>query len=106
MSKTNTDSTDPLGKRALFSPPASRSGIKEPSADGGARSLYSAADRPARGSAVVVCSRCEERTTVSVMDGLARLLPPSIWMPWRSFDRWIVCPACRRRTWCRVEWGR
>lgn len=106
MSKTNTDDADPLGKRALFSPPTARSGIKEPSTPRGARSLYSVTDTPALGSALVVCSRCEERTTVSLMDGLARTLPPSLWMPWRSFDRWIVCPACHRRTWCTIKWGR
>ena len=106
MPTTSSDGADPLGKRALFSPPTTRSGTKEPPADSGVRSLYSATDRPAVGSVLVVCSDCEERTTLSLVDGLARLLPPSVWMPWRAFDRWIVCPACRRRTWCRIEWGR
>jgi hypothetical protein len=30
----------------------------------------------------------------------------AVWVPGRSFDRWMTCPACRRRTWISVTLSR
>jgi hypothetical protein len=28
----------------------------------------------------------------------------SIWIPGRQYSRWMQCPNCQRRSWCRVNW--
>jgi hypothetical protein len=33
-----------------------------------------------------------------------RLAFISLWIPGKRYSRWMQCPECERRTWCRVHW--
>ena len=57
---------------------------------------------PARGPLTVACSRCGSVTRVGLVEFLALQFPVGAWLPGRTFDRWMTCPACRRRTWTSV----
>lgn len=95
---------DPLGKKALFSPPATTAAD---SATGdratGKDALYSAGPRR-RGTVVVECSRCLNHTRMTTVELGVRIAFLSLWIPGRRYSRWIQCPECERRTWCRVHW--
>ena len=107
---------DPLGKRALFSPPAARAeesdqqgqGRQRPRGAGGKRdgvkSLYSVDTEPRMGTVVVECSDCRAHTRISVFDAGARIASFSLWIPGKRFSRYLSCPACGRRTWSRIRW--
>jgi len=41
-------------------------------------------------------------TRVGLIDFLLLQFPLGAWLPRRVFDRWMTCPACRRRTWTSV----
>lgn len=91
---------DPLGKRALFSPPAA------PPRDDpgeGVQALYSAGPRR-RGTVVLECSRCMNHTRMSVIEAGVRIAFISAWIPGKHFSRWMQCPECERRRWCRIHW--
>jgi hypothetical protein len=91
----------PAGKHALFSD-ATPAG--EPERD---RSTVTADDPlPPRGMLVVACSTCGSVTRVGVVEFLVLQLPLGGWLPGRTFDRWMTCPACRRRTWISVTLAR
>jgi len=101
---------DPEGKRALFETPPIE--IDDPLRDDplldhhereGHEALYSAGPREA-GTTVVTCSVCDVRTRVSVVETVVRILSLSLWDPRRSHTRWMQCPSCQSRTWCKVEW--
>jgi hypothetical protein len=92
--------SDPQGRRALFETPA-RPGAGDGQA--GRDALFSGAARQA-GNAAITCSRCGLRTRTTLGDAAARVLRVSMWFPWRHYNRWIRCPACRHRAWCRVHW--
>ncbi len=100
-------STDPLGKNALFSPPPSppadtlRPGAVEPAT--GRHALYSAGPRRS-GTVVVECSRCLNHSRMTNVELGVRIAFLSLWIPGKRFSRWIQCPECERRTWCRVHW--
>lgn len=51
------------------------------------------------GAVVIDCSRCHRSTNVPISDAFLRLVSLSIWIPGRSFDRRLRCPACHRRAW-------
>jgi hypothetical protein len=87
----------PAGKHALFSDatPASE--------DETADSTVQAADPvPPHGLFVVSCSSCGSVTRIGLLQLLRCQLPVSAWLPRRTFDRWMTCPFCRRRTWASV----
>jgi hypothetical protein len=115
---------DPLGKRALFWVPSG--GAEAGSAPGGSeattvalpvgkRALYSGA-RPEsdsllatsgnplanRGTFTVECERCHQTAHVGVLDMLIFQLPLGVWLPRGRFDRRMICPSCRKRSWCSV----
>ncbi|MDJ0953194.1 MAG: hypothetical protein QNJ81_05905 [Acidimicrobiia bacterium] len=100
-------STDPLGKNALFSPPPSSPAedlLPEQSpAPAGKHALYSAGPRRP-GTVVVECSRCLNHSRMTNVELGVRIAFFSLWIPGRRFSRWIQCPECERRTWCRVHW--
>ena len=105
-------SADPLGKRALFSPPADRATgpagadatPPPPAGEGhGRQALFSGRGIGPR-SVVVECARCGDRTPVGVA-ALARQLVPSLWRPGRRFSRYMRCPGCGRFGWCRLDWS-
>ena len=71
----------------------------------GKQLLFSASDAPpARGHAAVSCSACGQRSIVTLV-ALARLALPSLYLPKVRGEHpvWLRCPACRRRTWVRVQ---
>jgi len=102
--------TDPDGKRALFEVPPIE--IDDPLRDDplldhhereGHEALYSAGPREA-GTTVITCSVCDVRTRVSLVETVVRIMSISIWAPRRAYSRWMQCPSCQTRTWCKVEW--
>ena len=87
----------PAGKHALFS---DATPADEPLWD---RAVATAGDPlPARGPFTVACSRCGAVSRVGVVEFVVLQLPVCAWLPLRTFDRWMTCPACRRRTWTSV----
>ncbi|MGN6332023.1 MAG: hypothetical protein ACTHOD_10275 [Motilibacteraceae bacterium] len=58
----------------------------------------------APGGVVVTCSRCGVESVLSA-GAFARAALPSLHLPGlrRSHPSLLRCPACRRRTWCRVS---
>ncbi|MGA3148752.1 MAG: hypothetical protein ABSF33_14950 [Acidimicrobiales bacterium] len=91
----------PAGKHALFSE-ATPSGEPVP-----ATSTATATDPlPRRGPISVGCSTCGSISRVGVVEFLLLQFPVGAWLPRRTFDRWMTCPACRRRTWTSVTLSR
>jgi hypothetical protein len=82
----------PAGKHALFS-------AATPAGDREAPASVVSDPLPARGSLVVSCSSCGSVSRVGLLSFLVLQLPFGAWLPGRTFDRWMTCPACRRRTW-------
>jgi hypothetical protein len=33
-----------------------------------------------------------------------RIAMISLWIPGKEHSRWMQCPNCQRRSWCRTEW--
>lgn len=89
----------PTGKHALFSA-ATPAGEEE-----GAEASVTD-PLPPRGLFTVACSSCGAVTRVGILDFLWLQLPFGAWLPRRVFDRWMTCPACRRRTWTSVTLAR
>lgn len=121
--------SDPFGRHALFSAPERVEAEGDPRATGatraepaGRRALFtdpSAGDEaaPARatrrddssattGVLAVTCSTCGASARVGIVEFLALQLPFGAWLPRRTFDRWMTCPVCRRRTWTSVSLAR
>lgn len=87
------------GRRAFFSQP-----VEPPAPDAPTPGSDDAEQvRPGLTTAVVVCRTCLSRTPMSLL-GLGVSLVPSLWLPSRKWSRLMRCPACRRVSWCRVEW--
>lgn len=102
--------SDGQGKRALFeaAPIEVEDSLRdEPLVERhdvhGHEALYSAGHHES-GTAVVTCSGCEVRTRLTLVELAVRILALSLWIPGRSFNRHMQCPACQTRTWCKVEW--
>lgn len=102
---------DPLGKRALFSPPPTMQADHhlddDPLVGGtpspGKHALYSAGPRRS-GTVVVECSRCLNHTRMPTIEAGVRIAFFSLWIPGKRHSRWMQCPECERRTWCRIHW--
>lgn len=92
----------PAGKHALFSS-ATPVGDEEPAA---ATAATAAEPVPRRGVLAVACSSCGSVTRIGLLDFLLLQFPVGVWWPRREFDRWMNCPACRRRTWTSVTLNR
>ena len=101
---------DREGKRALFETPPIE--VEDPLKDDplvdhhtkdGVEALYSAGEREP-GTAVITCSECQVRSRISLVETVVRIFSISLWFPTRTYSRWIQCPSCQRRTWCKVEW--
>ena len=91
----------PAGKHALFSD-ATPAAEPEPT-----RATVTADDPlPARGALSVTCSTCGSVSRVGLVGFLVLQFPVGIWLPGRTFDRWMTCPACRRHTWTSVTRAR
>ena len=101
---------DPLGKQALFAPPPGEVEDRldeDPLVGGepaeGKMAMYSAGPhRP--GTVVLECSTCLNRTRMSTIEAGVRILFISLWVPGKHYSRWMLCPECEKRRWCRVHW--
>lgn len=102
--------SDPLGRRALFSPPPKAASAATPRrgssrTTAGKESLYSASsDSREWGTVVVECSACGARSRLSLVEFAWRHLPLWLWFPWLRYSNLMTCPACERRTWLGVSW--
>jgi hypothetical protein len=102
---------DPLGKKALFSPPPAAQPedlvgddpLVGSSPPPGKHALYSAGPRRS-GTVVVDCSRCLNHTRMSIIEAGVRIAFISAWIPGKKHSRWMQCPECERRTWCKIHW--
>ncbi len=94
---------DPLGKKALFTPPPAPPSGGSDDSPTGKGALYSAGPRR-KGTVVVECSRCLNHTRMSTIELGVRVAFISLWIPGKHYSRWMQCPECQRRTWCRVHW--
>ena len=103
-------STDPMGRRALFSPPPDAATPPESKAREskgrevkGKRALYSTASTsPSLTTVMVECSGCGGRSRIGLVEFAWRHLPFWLWMPWARYSNLMTCPACERRTWVGV----
>jgi len=87
----------PAGKSALYSQ------AKPPEQGGEATSLPTGSDPPtSRGLFSVSCSSCGSMSRVGLVELLLLHFPLGVWLPLRTYDRWMTCPACLRRTWISV----
>ncbi len=82
----------PAGKHALFS-------AATPAGDHDDPAAAATGPLPARGMLVITCSSCGSVSRVGLLSFLLLQLPFGAWVPGRTFDRWMTCPTCRRRTW-------
>lgn len=105
-----TGRKDPEGKRALFEAPPIE--IDDPikddplvgrKTDDSHEALYSAGHHE-KGTVVITCSRCDVRSRISLIESVVRILSISVWLPGRPYSRWIQCPACQTRSWCKIDW--
>ena len=105
-----TNRPDPRGKRALFEAPAEQpydrlddAPLVEEGHAEGKEALYSTAgDRT--GTVVLACSTCGVHSRIPAIEAVVRIMAGSVWIPFKHHSRWMMCPVCQRRTWCRVEW--
>lgn len=105
-----TGRSDPRGKRALFEAPPAE--IDDPLADDelheserreGQAALFSTGEHQFA-TGVIDCSHCGTKTRASHIDIGVRIVLISLWIPGKHFSRWMQCPNCQRRSWCRVDW--
>lgn len=61
---------------------------------------------PQRGLLSVACSSCGSVSRVGLVHFVVLQLPFGAWLPRPRYDRWMTCPACRRRTWTSVTLAR
>ncbi len=105
-----TGRSDPQGKRALFETaptsvddPLADDVLREPEEREGQAALFSTGKHQ-HGTGVIECSHCDTKTRASHLDIGVRIVMISMWMPGKHYSRWMQCPNCQRRSWCRVEW--
>ncbi len=105
-----SDRSDRQGKRALFEAPPIHvddtledDPIVERHTTDGHEALYSAGPRES-GTALLTCSGCGVRSRISVVETVVRIFAISLWIPGRTYNRWMQCPACQQRRWCRIAW--
>jgi hypothetical protein len=89
---------DPQGKRALFEMPA----VDVSSNDGGRDAVYN--HTPPPDGVAIECSKCGETSHVPITDAIVAISRFTVWLPGPRFNRWMTCPSCGRRAWCRVQW--
>jgi hypothetical protein len=97
--RPQTGHARPAGKHALFSEAT-------PASEGEAPTSSVTDPLPPRGVLKVACSSCGSVTRVGLFEFLLLQFPFGAWLPRRTFDRWMTCPSCRRRTWTSVSLSR
>ncbi len=71
----------------------------------GKEALYSTApSAPKESQVLVVCSRCDVESGITVWQAKTLLRPPVVALPHKR-EVWARCPACRRRSWLHVRFG-
>ncbi len=96
------------GKHALFSVADADSAKRMSGADvaagmgAGKQALFSRRKSPF-GTAKVECSSCGRSTRVTLPELVAARFPLSLWLPFRSYDHLMRCPACGKLAWCRMS---
>ncbi len=97
---------DPLGKRALFSPPPPGAGADEAvtGRDEAVTGETVTGDDPIveHGPITVTCSTCGAVSRIGVLDFVIYQLPVGYWVPRGRFGHRMTCPSCRRRVWAGV----
>lgn len=94
---------DPAGKRALFEAPIDIADDLLHGQDRSGKDALFSVGGSQSGTARITCSRCQERTRVSLTDLGLRVVRLSAWNPLRRHSHWITCPACEHRAWCHVS---
>lgn len=89
---------DPQGKRSLFEMPP----VDVGSSDEGRDAAFN--HTPPSDGVSIECSKCGETSHVALVDAVAGIAKFTVWIPGPRFNRWMTCPACDRRAWCRVRW--
>jgi hypothetical protein len=56
------------------------------------------------GSLTLRCSSCRVQSQVDLVEYVVLHFPVWFWRPGRGYTRFMVCPACRRRTWISASW--
>ena len=89
--------TRPAGRHALFSDAT-------PADEDDRQAAVVTADDPAHdhGPVTVACSRCGAVRRVGLIEFVSLHLPIAVWLPGRTFDRWMSCPVCHKRAWMSV----
>lgn len=78
--------------------------------DDGKKSLYSGGtgghapgDADTTGPVKIDCARCGVTSEIGVINALKRLFRFSLWVPGRTYNRRLECPACNQRSWVRLH---
>jgi hypothetical protein len=91
----------PAGRLALFS---DATPADEPKRDRAGETATDPVHN--RGALTVACLRCGSVTRVGVVEFLVLQFPVGVWLPGRTYDRRMTCPACRHRAWISVTLNR
>ena len=104
--RTSASRVDPTGKHALFSAPpqAARDQLGPGNQKDGREAFFSTGPRQA-GTAVVICSSCQTRARITLVDVGVRLVSISLWNPLRKHRHWMRCPSCNQHRWCQIAWS-
>jgi len=100
---------DPMGKSALFlSQPLIQQPIKNEKAPLGRKILFSNPDKPLnkandKAPLELTCSECKVVSYVEPFDFLKNALPVVIWLPWKEYGNFMICPNCHKRSWVKVR---
>lgn len=86
----------PAGKHALFSDAT-------PADEPGRHRAPASDPVHERGILTVACSRCGSVERIGLVEFVILHFPVGAWLPGRTFDRWMTCPACRHRAWTSVS---
>jgi hypothetical protein len=87
----------PSGRHALYSAATPAAEAESPT-----RVATSADPLSERGILTVNCSACGSVSRIGLLDFTLLQLPFGMWIPGRTFDHRMRCPACRRRAWTGV----
>jgi hypothetical protein len=98
---------DPLGKQYLYLAVGSEQSEQE-SLDLGRKALFSSTEdvrkkSEAKAPLKLHCSNCDTTSYVELIEFFKLCLPISIWLPFRSHSRLMMCPGCHTRSWIRVQ---
>lgn len=70
----------------------------------GKRALFSNPDAPLKKAdekkaIELTCSSCKKVSYVDPVEFIKDSLPVIIWLPWREYGNYMLCPNCKKRTW-------